>query len=237
MARLPRLVVPHQPLHIMHRGNNRQDIFNSEDDMLRIKDDIKEALKKSGCALHTYVIMTNHLHLLVTPESKEKLAIFMQTMANRYVRYYNALHKRTGTIWEGRYKSCLVDADSYLFTLYKYIEMNPVKANMVADISEYPWSSYSYNALGMPDELITEHVLYTGICEKEELRCSRYIEMFNQLNINKQRKDIVKATLAGEVYGTDSFHSKISKLINRVTRLSSHGGDRKSEAYKKNQAG
>jgi len=181
--------------------------------------------------------MTNHLHLLVTPESKEKLAIFMQTMANRYVRYYNALHKRTGTIWEGRYKSCLVDADSYLFTLYKYIEMNPVKANMVADISEYPWSSYSYNALGMPDELITEHVLYTGICEKEELRCSRYIEMFNQLNINKQRKDIVKATLAGEVYGTDSFHSKISKLINRVTRLSSHGGDRKSEAYKKNQAG
>ena len=126
MARLPRLVIPDQPLHIMHRGNNRQDIFNTEDDLVRIKEDIEHGLKKSGCSLHAYVIMSNHLHLLVTPESKRELAFFMQAMANRYVRYYNALHKRTGTIWEGRYKSCLVDSDSYLFSLYKYIEMNQI---------------------------------------------------------------------------------------------------------------
>ena len=97
--------------------------FNTEEDMLRIKDDIAHGLKKSGCSLHSYVIMTNHLHLLITPESKEQLAIFMQAMANRYVRYFNALHKRTGTLWEGRFKSCLVDSDSYLFSLHKYIEM------------------------------------------------------------------------------------------------------------------
>ena len=88
MARLPRIVIPNQPLHIMHRGNNRQHLFNTEEDMLRIKDDIAHGLKKSGCSLHAYVIMTNHLHLLITPESKDQLAIFMQAMANRYVRYF-----------------------------------------------------------------------------------------------------------------------------------------------------
>ena len=237
MARLPRLVIPDQPLHIMHRGNNRQDIFNTEDDLVRVKEDIEHGLKKSGCSLHAYVIMSNHLHLLVTPESKRELAFFMQAMANRYVRYYNALHKRTGTIWEGRYKSCLVDSDSYLFSLYKYIEMNPVNANMVEDIAEYQWSSYAYNALGKPDKLITEHSLYTRLGKTNNLRCNRYKEIFNRLDISQQQKKITKATLAGEVYGSERFHYKISQLVNRVTRLGSHGGDRKSEGYKNNQAG
>ena len=236
MARLPRLVIPDHPMHIMHRGNNKQHIFNTEDDMVRIKEDISYGLKKSGCCLHAYVIMSNHLHLLVTPESKEQLAIFMQAMANRYVRYFNSLHKRTGTIWEGRYKSCLVDSDSYLFSLYKYIEMNPVKASMVNNASEYPWSSYPYNALGEPDKLITEHNLYTALGKTSELRCHSYKGLFERLDIDQQRKQITKATLAGEVFGNDRFHKKISLLVNRATRLCSHGGDRKSESYK-NQAG
>jgi len=121
MARLPRIVVPDQPLHIIHRGNNRQNIFESEDDMVRIKEDIELSLSKSKCHLHAYVIMTNHLHLLITRKSKEQLTKFMQSMANRYVRYFNAKNQRTGTIWEGRFKSCLVDSEHYLFTLYKYI--------------------------------------------------------------------------------------------------------------------
>ena len=117
MARLPRIVIPNQPLHIMHRGNNRQDIFESENDMIRIKEDIEYALSKADCSLHAYVIMSNHLHLLITPKDKQQLAMFMQTMANRYVRYYNAIQQRTGTIWEGRFKSCLVYSGNYLFTL------------------------------------------------------------------------------------------------------------------------
>ena len=92
----------------MHRGNNKQNIFESEQDMQRIKEDIASALSKTGCALHAYVIMSNHLHLLITPQSKKSLANFMQTIANRYVRYFNAKHNRTGTIWEGRFKSCLI---------------------------------------------------------------------------------------------------------------------------------
>ncbi len=147
MARLSRIVVPNQPVHIMHRGNNRQNIFESEEDMARIKDDIKVSLSKSGCFLHAYVIMTNHLHFLVTPPSKAQLSRLMQSVANRYARYFNAQHQRTDTIWEGRFKSCLVDSEQCLFALYKYIEMNPIKADMVKDIAMYRWSSYQHNAL------------------------------------------------------------------------------------------
>ena len=105
MARLSRIVIPNQPLHIMHRGNNRQNLFKSEGDKVQIKEDIELSLSKSNCYLHAYVIMTNHLHLLITPKDKEQLAKFMQSIANRYVRYFNAKHKRTGTIREGRFKS------------------------------------------------------------------------------------------------------------------------------------
>ena len=236
MARLPRIVIPNQPLHIIHRGNNRQDIFKSEDDIVRVKEDISNSLSKSDCSLHAYVIMTNHLHLLITPKSKEQLAVFMQSMANRYVLYFNAIHQRTGTIWEGRFKSCLVDSEHYLFTLYKYIEMNPVKANMVKDIADYKWSSYGHNASGQTDRLITEHLLYKELGKNTEQRCENYKKMFMQFNTIKQDSQITEATMRGEVLGSDSFHSKINRLISRVTKLSAHGGDRKSEGYR-NQAG
>ncbi|NOQ17552.1 MAG: hypothetical protein GQ581_10880 [Methyloprofundus sp.] len=232
MARLPRIVVPNQSLHIMHRGNNRQDIFESEEDMLRIKNDIKLSLLKSGCALHAYVIMSNHLHLLITPKSKEQLAVFMQAMANRYVRYFNAKHQRTGTIWEGRFKSCLVDSEQYLFALYKYIEMNPIKASMVDDLADYKWSSYQHNALGVADRLITEHKLYKRLGRSVQQRCDGYQEILTGLDIEKQQAQITEATMRGEVYGGEAFHRKISKLISRTTKLAAHGGDRKSEEFK-----
>jgi len=236
MARLSRIVVSNQPLHIMHRGNNRQDIFESEEDLTRIKEDIALSLLKSGCSLHAYVIMTNHLHLLVTPKDKEQLSIFMQSMANRYVRYFNAKNKRTGTIWEGRFKSCLVDSEHYLFALYKYIEMNPIKAGMVKDLADYKWSSYGHNALGKTDRLISEHQLYKALGGDSQLRCKSYQKIFDQLDIAKQETQITEATLRGEVYGTNSFHKKINRLISRSTKLVAHGGDRKSEAYR-DQAG
>ena len=236
MARLPRIVIPNQPLHIMHRGNNRQDIFESEEDMIRIKEDIDYALEKSGCQLHAYVVMTNHLHLLITPESKEQLAVFMQAMASKYVRYFNAKHQRTGTIWEGRYKSCLVDSEQYLFTLYKYIEMNPIKANMVETSTDYPWSSYAHNALGQTDALISEHSLYLELGRDIETRCESYKALFDGLDLAKQNAGITQATERGEAYGSDVFHQRIEKIISRPTRLAAHGGDRKSEEYK-NQAG
>ena len=236
MARLSRIVVPNHPVHIMHRGNNRQDIFESEEDMTRCKEDIANALSKSGCHLHAYVIMTNHLHLLITPADKVQLSKFMQTMANRYVRYFNATRNRTGTIWEGRFKSCLVDSENYLFTLYRYIEINPVKANMVKNIADYPWSSYRHNALDEKNNLITEHKLYKDLGKNSAQRAENYQKIFNILNTVEQEQQITEATMRGEVYGTSGFHHEIRKLISRATKLTAHGGDRKSGNYR-NQAG
>ena len=236
MARLPRIVIPNQPLHIMHRGNNRQDIFETDEDMMRIKEDIAVSLSKSDCQLHAYVIMTNHIHLLVTPTDKIQLKVFMQSMANRYVRYFNATRKRTGTIWEGRFKSCLVDSNAYLFTLYKYIEMNPIKANMVDEISHYHWSSYHHNALGQTDDLISEHVLYEALGTNSQQRFERYKMIFDALDFSQYDKQITDATHRGDVFGAEGFHQKIKNIISRPTKLTSHGGDRKSDAYN-NQAG
>ncbi len=236
MARLPRIVVPNQPLHIMHRGNNRKDIFESAEDMSRIKEDVVQALSKADCQLHAYVIMTNHLHLLITPADNVQLSKFIQTMANRYVRYFNASRNRTGTIWEGRFKSSLVDSENYLFSLYRYIEMNPVKANIVENSADYPWSSYRYNALGEKNGLITEHQLYRDLGETSAQRAKNYQKIFATRNSAEQEQQITEATMRGEIYGSSGFHAKISKLIPRSTKLTAHGGDRKSQNYR-NQAG
>ena len=160
----------------------------------------------------------------------------MQSMANRYARYYNAKHTRTGTIWEGRYKSCLVDSDSYLFTLYKYIELNPVRSGIVRKPHEYVWSSYRHNALGQTDKLIVSHTLYQELGQTVKQRSEAYLKMFEEMDSKGREAAITGATERGEVYGTDKFHKKVSKLISRPLLLASHGGDRKSEAYK-NQAG
>lgn len=236
MARLSRIVIPNQALHIMHRGNNRQDIFENDEDMSRIREDIQISLSKAGCELHAYVIMTNHFHLLLTPSSKATLSSFMQSTANRYVRYFNLTRKRSGTIWEGRYKSCLVDSENYLFALYRYIEMNPLRAGMVDKLTDYKWSSYHHNAGRAVDKLITEHSLYRDLGSTTKSRADNYSKLFEKLHSSVADKQIVKATLRGEVLGSNQFHSKIAKLLSRPTLLSSHGGDRKSEEYH-NQAG
>lgn len=236
MARLPRLVLPNQPLHIMHRGNNRQKVFENKEDMLRILADIAKSLIKADCQLHAYVIMTNHLHLLITPKDKHHLAVFMQSLTNRYVRYFNSSRERTGTIWEGRFKSCLVDSDHYLFTLYKYIEMNPVKAGLVIDPKEYPWSSYHHNALGVVDPLISEHPLYLDLATTKDERAAHYQSMMSNVNLSEENQNITEATIRGEALGDVNFNNWVSLQTGRPAKLTSHGGDRKSAEYK-NQAG
>ncbi len=236
MARLPRLVLPNQPLHIMHRGNNRQKVFENKEDMSRILADIAKSLIKADCQLHAYVIMTNHLHLLITPKDKHHLAVFMQSLTNRYVRYFNSSRERTGTIWEGRFKSCLVDSDHYLFTLYKYIEMNPVKAGLVIDPKEYPWSSYHHNALGVVDPLISEHPLYLDLATTKDGRAAHYQSMMSNVNLSEENQNITEATIRGEALGDVNFNNWVRLQTGRSAKLTSHGGDRKSAEYK-NQAG
>ena len=153
MPRRPRIHLPGQPIHLVQRGHNRDACFFADEDFLAYLEWLAEALKKSGCALHAYVLMTNHVHLLVTPPSAEALPQLVMSLGRRYVQYINRKYKRTGTLWDSRYKSSLVHADDYLLLYQRYIELNPVRAGMVDDPARYRWSSYRANGLGQADVL------------------------------------------------------------------------------------
>ena len=178
MARLPRIVIADEPLHIMHRGNNRQDIFQYEEDYLRFLGDLKSSLKQYDCDLHTYVLMTNHFHFLLTPHTVKALSGLMQSIGRRYVRYVNKEYNRSGTLWEGRFKSSLIDSERYMMTCYRYIEENPVKARMVQSSEDYRWSGYHHNAFSIEDELITPHPLYNALALAKEARLVAYKQLF-----------------------------------------------------------
>ena len=160
MARLPRLFLPGQPIHAIQRGNNREPIFSAEEDYRYYLECLGKAAGEQGLAIHAYVLMTNHVHLLVTPDSEDSLSKAMQSVGRRYVQYFNHTYQRTGTLWEGRYKSTLIQSSRYLLTCMRYIELNPVRADMVGHPADYPWSSYCANAQGEENALLTPHALY-----------------------------------------------------------------------------
>lgn len=161
MARLPRFGLPVQPQHVIQRGNNRQRIFQVESDYSYYLETLHNAAEKYECDIHAYVLMTNYVHLFVTPNAENSLSKIMQLLGRYYVQHYNYRHGRTSTLWEGRYKATLIDAEVYLLTCMRYIELNPVRAKGMANPpSDYPWSSYRFNALGQTDRLITAHREY-----------------------------------------------------------------------------
>ena len=147
MARLPRYAVPGQPQHVIQRGNNRSVMFLRPADYVRYLDNVRAACDQHGCAVHAYVLMTNHVHLLMTPTNAGGISRVMQSVGRRYVRYFNQSYQRTGTLWEGRYRAAAIDSEQYLFACYRYIERNPVRAGMVDDPADYRWSSHAANAL------------------------------------------------------------------------------------------
>ena len=163
MARLPRFVIPGQPQHVIQRGNNRGVIFVADEDYLYYLQKIGDACKKYECEIHAYVLMTNHVHLLITPQIENGISKVMQHIGRYYVQYFNFKYQRTGTLWEGRYKATLLDSEGYLLTCSRYIELNPVRAGMVKDPARYPWSSFHYNALGDEDEMLTPHASYKAL--------------------------------------------------------------------------
>lgn len=163
MPRQPRFVLVGHPQHVIIRGNNRDPIFYADQDYQLYRDKLKQAYVKYVCDVHAYVLMmmTNHVHLLITPHKLDSISKAMQIVGRYYVEYFNKAYNRTGTLLEGRYKATLIDSEAYALTCYRYIEMNPVRANdMVDHPAEYPWSSYRYNALGEANPLIVPHDLY-----------------------------------------------------------------------------
>ena len=235
MARLPRLVIPGQPQHVIVRGNNRSEIFCDEADYQFYLEKLKLACEKHGCQVHAYILMTNHVHLLITPQEASSLSKTLQMLGRYYVQYFNYRYRRTGTLWEGRYKASLIDSDAYLLTCMRYIESNPVRAGMVAYPSEYPWSSYPFNALGQSNDLVTPYIEYLQLGRTDEARQAAYRELFEHHVPESSVAEIRKATNKDWVLGGDRFKQSIQRQTERRVEPSPKGGDRKSEQFKINR--
>jgi putative transposase len=215
MPRPARLSLAGQAHHIIHRGNNRQPIFFSDADRRRFLNELGEVLAAQGCTLHAYVLMTNHVHLLLTPGADGGVGRMMQALGRRYAGYVNRVHDRTGTLWEGRYRSTIVDAEDYVMACYRYIEANPVRAGVAARAEDHSWSSFAHNALARGDELIGEHPSYLSLGSTPEARAAVYLDGFSR-GQSRELLDVLRdATNRGWVPGRPSFRREIEAALER----------------------
>lgn len=223
MARLPRVSPVNVPQHIIQRGNNRQICFASEQDFASYASWLKEYSKKYFVDIHAWVFMNNHVHLLCTPHMSNSISLMMQSLGRQYVRYFNCSYKRTGTLWEGRYKSCLVQAEDYLLLLYRYIELNPVRANMIEDPADYHWSSYQINGLGKESDLCTPHPIYLALHSNAIQRQAAYRTLFASQLEGKLLEDIRVNSNKGMAIGNDQFKQEIEALTGRRMKAQKMG--------------
>jgi putative transposase len=230
MARLPRYVIPGQPQHIIQRGNNRQLIFAAEADYQFFRDALVEAANKHGLSIHAYVWMTNHVHLLATPAYDDSISKTFQSVGRRYVQYFNYTYKRSGTLWEGRYRATVVDSERYLLTLMRYIELNPVRAGMVAVPQDYPWSSYRRNALGEggPNaDWLMPHEEYMRLGLDDLARQTAYRALFMSAIDHGDLAAIRDCTHKGWALGGERFRAEIEALGRRQAASKGVGRPRK----------
>lgn len=215
MARLPRLTVPGYPHHIIQRGNNRQDIVRSDADREFLLDLLGESARKHQVAMNAYVLMDNHFHLLLTPETAEGVPLMMQAVGRRYVRHFNDLYHRTGTLWEGRYRSTLIQTERYLLACMVYMDLNPVRAGMVVDPKSHPWSSHRHCIGQTQDRRITPHPLYWNLGNTPFAREAAYTEMVRAGLSAEQQGAITDATLHGWALGDAAFAADLQKRTDR----------------------
>jgi len=227
MARLPRYFVKDQAQHIIQRGNNREPIFVGDEDYLFYHQCLMDAAEHYGCAIHAYVLMPNHVHLLATPETEQSLSKTLQSVGRRYVQYFNNSYDRTGTLWEGRYKATLIESKRYLLTCMRYIELNPVRAGIVDHPADYFCSSYRANAYGEEDQLIAEHPIYRRLGRNAEARLSAYRRLFRGRLAKADIDAIRDATNKAWVLGDDRFCMKMEALSGRRTLQKLPGRPRK----------
>jgi putative transposase len=227
MARHGRYFLPDQPLHLIQRGNNRAAIFFGRDDYGRYADWLIAAAADYGCAIHAYVLMTNHVHLLVTPGTAESVPRMMQSLGRRYVRYVNACYGRTGTLWEGRYRAAPIDTEAYFLACSRYIELNPVRAGLAGHPRDYPWSSYRANALGAADALVSPHPIYRGLGRSAADRQSEYRGLFRAKLDEEFVEALRAATNGGWALGSDRFKRQIADALKRRVSPLPRGRPRK----------
>lgn len=210
MARQPRLDLPGIPQHVVQRGNNRLPCFLEDADRHAYLRLLGGALRDCGCALHAYVLMDNHVHLLMTPGATGAISRLMQKLGRRYVSQFNARHHRTGTLWEGRYKACLVDGTSHVLRCQRYIDLNPVRARMTADPSDYPWSSCASHCGMRANPLLTPHPSYAALGLTPVTRSSVYRELLREA-LSDDDLDAIRAYLQQQrALGRDDFRSMVA---------------------------
>jgi putative transposase len=215
MARLPRLVVPNQPHHVIQRGNDRRVVFSDVDDYTVFLEYLRDSAKIFNVAIHAYVLMPNHFHLLVTPFDAKGMGKMIQRIGRYYVPYFNKKYQRVGSLWQGRYKATVIDSEQYFMTCSRYIESNPVRANMVGNPADYPWSSYPHHIGVKADTLITEHSLYWSLGNTPFEREASYKELVDQALSDDAIATLSATTAKGWILGGDKFKAAMEQQIKR----------------------
>lgn len=215
MPRKPRFYLPGVPAHIVQRGNCRQAVFFKESDYSAYLGWLVEGAEKHGCALHAYVLMTNHVHLLVTPDGRDSISRLIQFVGRHYVTYVNHRYRKSGTLWEGRHKGCIISSDDYLLACMRYIELNPVRAGMVNQPIDYRWSSYHENASGGQGTLIKPHPLYEALGASADARGAAYRVLCQQDLGPERLRDLRETVQTGTPLGSNLFRAKIEQVLSR----------------------
>jgi len=215
MPRRPRLILPNVALHLIQRGNNRQICFAAQEDFCFYLEWLREYAGKAGCRIHAYVLMTNHVHLLVSAARGEAPGEMMKALGQRYVQYFNRTYRRSGTLWEGRYRSCLTQAEDYLLACQRYIELNPVRAGMVAHPGDYRWSSYRANGQGEADARVQPHEVYQALGQDAASRQVAYRELFRYELEPGLVDEIRRATNGNFALGSMRFSEEIAAALGR----------------------
>lgn len=215
MARRPRFFLPGYPLHIIQRGNNRMPIFHNDGDFEFCLHALAVAASAHGMFVHAYALMKNHVHLVATPTSAKSIPATMQSLGRRYVGWFNWRRRRTGTLWEGRYRATIIDTERYLFTCMRYVELNAVRAGAVDDPGDYRWSSYRANALGCSDPIVTPHRAYLELGRQRDERLAAYRSMFSERLTGAEVEAIRTSTNRAWVLGSEAFCACVEQSTRR----------------------
>lgn len=223
MARLARLVVPRQLHHVIQRGHNLEPVFFDVDDYRAFLQWLREAARQFGVAIHAYVLMPNHVHMLATPSTADGLAKMMQWLGRYYVPYFNRKYGRTGTLWQGRFRATVIDADTYFFAGCRYVESNPVRAGLVTEPGQYAWSSYGHHAGLKSDPLITDHALFWALGNTPFEREAAYKNLFEQVLAPAEMRKLQAATDKAWALGPAAFLQMIEQQAARRVQPAKKG--------------
>lgn len=234
MPRGARTVISNYPHHVIQRGHNRQSVFASVGDYLYYLNNLQEWKVELGCRVFAYCLMTNHVHLVIDPgEDERNLALLMKRISGRQTRRMNCVEKRTGTLWEGRFKSSPISTDEYLLSCSRYVELNPVRAGIVSYPEDYPWSSYREKVGLAKQEYLDFDPLYLSLASEQADRQEKYKKFLMETIPEKELQQIRQAIQRGQLTGGDRFVEEIAVKMGKRIEFRGRGRPRKVEKYEK----